>query len=303
MRLQMLAHGEFGVIQEHDAKNTQLSTPAVSAVNTPEQRSDFSDSIDKKIPNSVLLNVDDKGRIKKLSPSLEEFLGQSSEQLENLDASNLVFRTDVGQFKRLLDQVKYQTGSTDGSFRLRNTFNDVVYFDWTAACIGADILLIGRSSNIHLEEALLKSEERINNILESMDDAFFAIDMNGYVNYLNEKGAELLGKTAPLLLGRMVWERAPHLKKTPLFKYVNQAKGSMQPETFQWQDPANEMWYQVKAYPSDELISIFFTDISSIKRNESKMRHQATHDPLTGLPNRLALSQTLQELLGNDQVQ
>lgn len=35
----------------------------------------------------------------------------------------------------------------------------------------------------------------------------------------------------------------------------------MQPETFQWQDPANEMWYQVKAYPSDELISIFFTDI------------------------------------------
>jgi diguanylate cyclase (GGDEF)-like protein len=84
---------------------------------------------------------------------------------------------------------------------------------------------------------------------------------------------------------------------------VNQAKGSMQPETFQWQDPANEMWYQVKAYPSDELISIFFTDISSIKRNESRMRHQATHDPLTGLPNRLALSQTLQELLGNDQVQ
>jgi len=50
LRLQMLAHGEFGVIQEHDAKNTQLSTPAVSAVNTPEQRSDFSDSIDKKFP-------------------------------------------------------------------------------------------------------------------------------------------------------------------------------------------------------------------------------------------------------------
>jgi diguanylate cyclase (GGDEF)-like protein len=122
------------------------------------------------------------------------------------------------------------------------------------------------------------------------------------VNYLNEKGAELLGKSAPLLLGRMVWERAPHLKKTPLFKYVNEAKSSMQPETFQWQDPSQDMWYQVKAFPSDELISIFFTDISSIKRNETKMHHQATHDSLTGLPNRLALSQALGELLGNDQV-
>lgn len=193
LRLQMLAHGEFGVLQEQNAKHAQ--PPAlVPPVNTPEQRLETSDSADQKIPTSVLLNVDDKGRIKKLSPSLEEFLGQTSAQLENLDAANLVFRTDVGQFKRLLDQVKYQTGSTDGSFRLRNTFNDVVYFDWTAACIGADILLIGRSSNIHLEEALLKSEERINNILESMDDAFFAIDMNGYVNYLNEKGAEPAGQ-------------------------------------------------------------------------------------------------------------
>ncbi|HEX4842499.1 MAG TPA: EAL domain-containing protein [Limnobacter sp.] len=299
-RVRLWNRGEFAMLVEQPAlvdSVTQGQEPTsgknLSAKPLHEQ---------PETPNSMVLIVDDKGRILKTSPSLEVFLGQSSIQLQGLDAANLVFRTDVAQFKRLVDQVKYQTQSADGSFRLRNTDNQVLYFDWTAASSGREILLIGRSGKHNLEEALLKSEERINSILESMDDAFFAIDMQGHIQYVNEKGAELLGKPAPLLLGRMIWERAPHLKKTPLFKYLNQAKGGMQPETFQWQEPSNDLWYQVKAYPSEELISIFFTDISSIKRNENKMRHQATHDSLTGLPNRLALTQTLEELLANDQV-
>ncbi|HEX4879298.1 MAG TPA: EAL domain-containing protein [Limnobacter sp.] len=300
-RVQLWNRGEFAVLVEQPSDpqaGHERTQPAAGKSST----SKANQGLDQQTNRSVVLVVDDKGRILKISPALEVFLGQGSQHMQGLDASNLVFRTDVGQFKRLVDQVKYQTDAAEGSFRLRNTNNDVLYFDWTAASTGKEILLIGRSGKHNLEEALLKSEERINSILESMDDAFFAIDLQGHIHYVNEKGAELLGKSTPLLLGRMIWERAPHLKKTPLFKYLNQAKGSMLPETFQWQEPGNDMWYQVKAYPSDELISIFFTDISSIKRNENKMRHQATHDSLTGLPNRLALTQTLAELLANDQV-
>ena len=298
-RVQMWAHGEFGLLLE---KNLGAQ-PARSLLLSASPLEEAPTASSNTAPASVLLQVNDKGQIKKLSKSLEAFLGQSGAELEGLDVANLVFRTDVGHVKRLIDQVRYQTESAEGSFRMRNTFNEVVYFDWTAACSGADILLIGRSSNMHLEEALLKSEERLNSILESMDDAFFAIDMNGYISYINEKGAELLGKNIQLLLGRVLWERSPQMKKTPLFQYVNEAKGSKQPETFQWHDTSSDMWYQVKAFPSEELISIFFTDISGLKRNENKMRHQATHDSLTGLPNRLSITQTLTELLGDNQIQ
>ncbi|HEY1059418.1 MAG TPA: EAL domain-containing protein [Limnobacter sp.] len=291
--VRMWAHGRFGIVEEEPAASSHASPGLLKAE---------PDKVQQAAPTTVVLQMSETGILRSVSEPTGEFFNQDSDQFRGLDASNLVFRSDVGQFKRLIDQVKFKTASARGSFRLRNANNEVVFFDWTAVGNGSDVLLIGESSHHHLETALIQSEERINSILESMNDAFFAIDLNGYISYLNAKGAELLGKSPQLLLGRPLWDRAPHLKNTPLFQTVNQAKGNLQPETFQWQDPANEVWYQVKAYPSAELISIFFTDISSIKRTENDMRHQATHDSLTGLPNRLLLAQSLDELLSNKQI-
>ncbi|MCQ8895085.1 EAL domain-containing protein [Limnobacter humi] len=292
--VRMWSHGRFGIVEEEAVSATNSEPPRPLALSP--------DHATSTTPTTVVLQLNESGVLRSVSETTGTFFNQDSTQFRGLDASHLVFRSDVGQFKRLIDQVKFKTASARGSFRLRNAQNDVVFFDWTAVGNGSDILLVGESSQHHLETALIQSEERINSILESMNDAFFAIDLNGYISYLNAKGAELLGKSPQLLLGRPLWDRAPHLKNTPLFQTVNQAKGNLQPETFQWQDPANEVWYQVKAYPSAELISIFFTDISSIKRTENDMRHQATHDSLTGLPNRLLLAQSLDELLTNKQV-
>ena len=51
-RLQMLAHGEFGVLHEQEVKHGKPSS-ALPTTNTPEQRLDSAESADKKIPTSV----------------------------------------------------------------------------------------------------------------------------------------------------------------------------------------------------------------------------------------------------------
>lgn len=298
-------HGRYGLLQEVQVDKHALMAESVSPMPRSESatvQAQFEEAKATPVASSVLLVLNSQGCIVRANDSLANYLGQAAEELRGVEAENLVFRPDVGQFKRLFNTAKFSSDTTDGSFRLRNTSNQIVYFDWTATPQGSDILLVGRASKIHLEEALLKSEDRINRILESMDDAFFAVDEAGYISYVNEKGAELLGKSINALLGRQLWERAPHLKKTALYSQVNQSKGKRTPDHFQWEDSDRGKWYQVKVYPSEDLISVFFTDISGIKQNESKARHQAMHDSLTGLPNRLALTQTLDELLSNDQI-
>jgi len=304
--LKLWAHGRYSLLQEYKLDRSLhpehgcLSSRAHSKDTVAGIRAE--DGLSTAVSGSVLLQLNNQGAVTRINTSLATFLGQPSEELQGVDAEHLVFRPDVGQFKRLFNAAKFTSDTMDGSFRLRNTANQVVHFDWTASNHASGVLLLGRASKIHLEEALIKSEERINRILESMDDAFFAVDEAGYISYVNEKGAELLGKPIPSLLGRQLWERAPHLKKTALYSQLNQSKGSKQPLQFQWEETENARWYQVKAYPSEDLISVFFTDISGIKRDESQMRHQAMHDSLTGLPNRLALTQSLHELIHNDQI-
>lgn len=307
--VKMSGHGDYGLLHERvfnaeeaaeATANQSRKASAALADSTIGLRGE--DSGVSPVSGSVLLQLNSQGLIVRANDSLAAFLGQPSEALNGIDAVHLIFRPDVGQFKRLFNAAKFTPDTMDGSFRLRNTANQVVHFDWTACTQGSDILLVGRASKIHLEEALLKSEERINRILESMDDAFFAVDDAGYISYVNEKGAELLGKPVPSLLGRQLWERAPHLKKTALYSHLNQSKGNKQPVQFQWENQDDQSWYQVKAYPSQDLISVFFTDISGIKQDETRMRHQAMHDSLTGLPNRLALTQSLRELIHNDQI-
>lgn len=142
-----------------------------------------------------------------------------------------------------------------------------------------------------------RSEERLGHILETINEAFFALQSDGTVAYINAKGAELLGQNIQTLQEQSLWEVNSGLIGTDLYENIERARLLKIATNFQWEDKRSRLWYQVKAYPSDDLVSVFLTDISEVKKTEYSAKHQALHDSLTGLPNRLSFEQTLNELV------
>ncbi|NJM32950.1 MAG: diguanylate cyclase [Limnobacter sp.] len=301
-QVRLWKHGIYGLIQEQPQHlgNTESQSASPETTQAPATEPEIHAG---KLEGSVLLQLDMQGCIVAANHHLRAFLEVGSDELQGIRAEHLVHPADRTSLRRALTQLTQQTDTLDMWFRLRNIHGQVAGFDWTAARQGAGIMLVGKGSKARLEQALVKSEERIHRILESIDDAFFAMDQHGTVSYVNAQGAEFLGVQASNLQGQLLWNKVPRLKKSPLFGLLHRENAHLQAENFQWEDPQTERWFQVKTHPSDDLITVFLADITELKHQENKARHEALHDALTNLPNRRALINSLTDLIENQQVQ
>lgn len=62
----------------------------------------------------------------------------------------------------------------------------------------------------------------------------------------------------------------------------------------------DEFFYLQEQYiPENKLLRIYVVEITKYKKNEAKLKHQASHDPVTNLPNRILFDKHLKIALAN----
>jgi signal transduction histidine kinase/ActR/RegA family two-component response regulator len=122
----------------------------------------------------------------------------------------------------------------------------------------------------------LREEERAANgravqILESVTDAFVALDRGWRFTYLNPQAETLLQRTRGELLGEVIWQAFPQTIGTRFEQEYRAAVAERRPVIFQeyYPPPLND-WVEVHAYPSEDGLSIYFQNITA--------RKQAEHD-------------------------
>ncbi len=113
-------------------------------------------------------------------------------------------------------------------------------------------------------------------ILERITEAFFALDREWRLVYLNPAARRLvevlIGRKPGDVLGRDFWEVVPEIRDTPLEAAYRMAMERQQPTHFEESVGAWSAWFEVHAYPSPEGLSVFFMDITRRKRNERDLK-------------------------------
>lgn len=138
-------------------------------------------------------------------------------------------------------------------------------FKWVR-CIGKTEYLnehftrvYGSYQDIHLAKSL---EIQVREILESISDAFYALDEDWTFSYFNKEAETLLSKKAEEVIGKNIWlEFAPAID-TPLYQNYHDVMTKKVPLRFEYWYPGDNCWYEVNAYPSRRGISVFFKNIN-----------------------------------------
>lgn len=109
-------------------------------------------------------------------------------------------------------------------------------------------------------------------ILESISDAFVAVDREWRFTYLNAKAEQVFRMPVGRLLGRVCWELFPEGTRTQGYRKLHEAMAEGRSVEYLEYSLRYGIWYEVRAYPQPDGLSIYFRDVTERVAAEQKLR-------------------------------
>ena len=137
---------------------------------------------------------------------------------------------------------------------------------------------------------------RLSTTLDSIREAFVTLDRDGRLTYVNRESIQLLGQNEAELLGQRITDRLDKVNSR-LHREIQVALAGGSSVEFEAYYAALGKWLEVRGYPFEEGIALYFRDITGRKAAEDEIERLAFYDVLTQLPNRQLLMRCLENAL------
>jgi len=222
----------------------------------------FLDLVVENIPNMVFVKEAKDLRFVLFNRAGEELVGHTSEELAGKNDYDFFPKEQADFFTAKDRAVLAGTGVLDIPEEEITTPKGLRVLHTKKIPIrgedGAARFLLGISEDI-TERA---TSARIAAILESITDAFFAVDRGWRFTYLNREAERVLGRTREELLGKSLWDEFAASRSSIFEESYRTAVRERRAVTFEaFYSPLGRQ-LEVRAFPSDEGLSVYFRDIT-----------------------------------------
>jgi diguanylate cyclase (GGDEF)-like protein/PAS domain S-box-containing protein len=112
---------------------------------------------------------------------------------------------------------------------------------------------------------------RLSTTLASMTDAFATLDREGRFTYVNHESEKLLRRSSTELLGKAVWQVLQDTGGDRVRSEIGQAMGSGHHIEFEEFYAALDKWLELRAYPFEEGLAVYFRDVSDRRRSQEQL--------------------------------
>jgi PAS domain S-box-containing protein len=122
---------------------------------------------------------------------------------------------------------------------------------------------------------------RMMDLLDTMSDGFVSVDRDWRYRYVNRRAGEIVGRAASELVGTHVWTEFPASVGRPIHVACERVMKEGVMLSLEEYYPPWDRWFENRIYPTQDGISIFFTDVSERKRREEELKR--LHSTLNAL--------------------
>lgn len=253
--------------------------------------------------------VDNEGKLTRISPSVREMLGREPNTL--LDESFSLLFSNASELGRLHQSLEEQYGiATNVEVRLLNALGEEIwaalnvrtFMDASGQIAGFEGVARDVTENKIAAEALFQEKERLHVTLESIGDAVITTNTAYEVEYINPAAETITGWRCDEARGRrldevlrLLDEKSAQPFSLPLDIWVGHGRRAALPEPVILCDREGngKSAIELNGAPIRDSANrvvgavLVFHDVTKLRSLARELAYQATHDPLTGLINRM----------------
>lgn len=218
-------------------------------------------------PDIVVFENSD-GLVMDVNQAFRDFFGSGLEKVIGKPASSFLPPDMAAVNERSLQEalmgstLRYDLELTTKGNK-RSIF-DTIKFPVTVAgnVIGAQTISKDITPIVHAFETIERQAKKLNTIFESITDAFFTLDKDWHYTYINSEFKRITGAKEQDYVGKHLLKVSEYGTDGIFYQQYLHAAETGESVRFEAYSQRINKWLEVKAFPSEEGLSVYFIDIT-----------------------------------------